>query len=141
MCEFRYLNKRTLQNQTRCKTSSATQGELELEFLPKFCVDHFETPQRAVHLCSVDQLLPWEDVPNHPGGYINPLSSNSNSDHRCKIHELIYRRKSSKQLFKLSQPKMHWCIFNKYDPLCSEEEIQDKENYFILIKQEIYEIS
>lgn len=92
MCEFRYLNKRTLQNQTRCKTSSATQGKLELEFLPKFCVDHFEAPQRAVHLCSVDQLLPWEDVPNHPGGYINPLSSNSNSDHRCKIHELIYRR-------------------------------------------------
>ena len=76
---------------TSCMRSSATQGKLELDFLPKFCVDHFEAPQRAVHLCSVDQLLPWEDVPNHPGGYINPLSSNSNSDHRCKIHELIYQ--------------------------------------------------
>ena len=51
-------------------TSSVTQGKLELDFLPKFCVDHFEAPQRAVHLCSVDQLPPWEDVPTHPGGYI-----------------------------------------------------------------------
>ena len=118
---------------TSCMTSSVTQGKLELDFLPKFCVDHFEAPQRAVHLCSVDQLLPWEDVPNHPGGYINPLSSNSNSDHRCKIHELIYQIGRRFQ----GNPPSNFsnclnqrctgdkdCIFNKYDSICSEEEIQ-----------------